>query len=444
MKSFKILGLTLFILIFAAGTKAQENGVLATANGQNYTVNDLDSETRQMYETLNKRLADEKTALLNQQIAEMLFVDEAARRKTTVDELIEAEAKRRITAPTEAQIKAVYDANASQIGGRPLAEIRPQIVEFLQRESRPKALYDFVGELKTKNKTVMNADVNSPGLLASDVLVTINGKPVTMQSFNEKNGLAISDFQAETYDRTGGSLKQLIYTSLLNLEAKNLGIGVEDLIAREISDKLRDFSDEERDLLQTALQNKLFQKYNAKILLKEPAPFVQKISTDDDPAKGTATAPVTVVMFSDFQCAACAATHPVLQKVLAGYGDKVRFVVRDFPLTQLHPNAFLAAKAADAAHAQGKFFEYTELLYANQNSLDAASLKKFAAQIGLNQKQFDADFESEKFTEEIKKDIKDGQSYGINGTPTIFVNGVKVRVLLASSFRAAIERALKK
>ncbi len=190
------------------------------------------------------------------------------------------------------------------------------------------------------------------------------------------------------------------------------------------------------------MQKRLFEKYNAKILLREPAPFVQKISVDDDPARGIPKAPVMVVMFTDFQCPACSATHPVLQNVLAEYGDKVRLVVRDFPLTQIHNNSLKAAQAAAAANAQGKFFEYTGLLYKNQNSLDIASLKRFATEIGLNQKQFAADLDSGRFAAEIKKDMADGASYGISSTPTVFVNGVKVRRLSVTAFRNAIDRAL--
>jgi protein-disulfide isomerase len=153
---------------------------------------------------------------------------------------------------------------------------------------------------------------------------------------------------------------------------------------------------------------------------------------------------VTVVMFSDFQCSACSATHPVLQKVLAEYGDKIRFVVRNFPLTTIHENAYQAALAANAANAQGKFFEYTEILYRNQDALDIESLKKYAGESGLNLSQFELDLQSERAAETLRKDMADGRSYGITGTPTIFVNGVKVRVITTDGFREAINKALKK
>lgn len=149
-------------------------------------------------------------------------------------------------------------------------------------------------------------------------------------------------------------------------------------------------------------------------------------------------------MFSDFQCSACGATHPILKKVIAEYGDKVRFVVRDFPLESVHENAFRSALAANAARVQGKFFEYIDVLYSNQESLDEASLKKYAVELGLNIKQFELDFSSEKTAAEVRKDMADGKHYGVGSTPTIYVNGVKVRRLSAENFRNVIGRALAK
>jgi protein-disulfide isomerase len=115
-----------------------------------------------------------------------------------------------------------------------------------------------------------------------------------------------------------------------------------------------------------------------------------------------------------------------------------------FRLCRFTKTLFNRQVAAGAAHAQGKFYEYTEVLYKNQTQLDAASLKKYAADLGLNIKQFEADLLNPKIADEIRKDIEDGKSYGIGGTPTVFVNGVKVRQLSPESFRRAIDRALRK
>ena len=133
-----------------------------------------------------------------------------------------------------------------------------------------------------------------------------------------------------------------------------------------------------------------------------------------------------------------------LKRVLDAYEDKIHFVVRDFPLENIHENAFRAALAANAARAQGKFFEYVDVLYRNQDALDKASLLKYAAELGLNGKQFELDFTDARAQAEVKKDQADGRSYGIGGTPAIFVNGVKVHRLSADAFRRAIDRALSK
>jgi protein-disulfide isomerase len=133
--------------------------------------------------------------------------------------------------------------------------------------------------------------------------------------------------------------------------------------------------------------------------------------------------------------------NPVLEEVLKSYGDKVRFVVRDFPLN-IHANARKAAEAADAANAQGKFFEYTALLFKRQNALDVPSLKKYASELGLDRARFDAALDSGTYSAEVRHDIQDGEIYGIDSTPTIFVNGVKLDTLSAEALHAAIDGAL--
>ena len=412
------------------------------AGGKNFTVKNLSPEAQQLWTSLPKSLAGARTELLAQQVADLLLEAESAARKMTIENLVETTIKKVPDPPAE-QIQAVYDANRDRLGGKTLAEVRPQIVAYLRREPEQKALVAMITELKTKHKPAFGKDVNAPNLKPADVLVTVAGKQITFQDFQNKNKQALYEYEAEAVEHIIDELREAVYSELLTMEATELKISASDIIAKEITDKMRDYTDDEREMLQTALENRLFTKYKAKFLIKEPAAVAQNISADDDPAKGLATAPVTVVMFSDFQCPTCAAVHPILSKIINEYGNKVRFVVRDFPLA-MHENAFLAAQAAAAANAQGKFFEYTELLYNNQKSLDADSLKRFATELNLDRARFDADLESRKFADEIRKDMADGKAYGVSGTPTIFVNGVKVRHLSARDFRKAIERALKK
>lgn len=443
MKILNKLALVCVFFLFTTFVFAQKEEILATANGQNYTIKDLDPATREAYEGLEKAITAERTELLGDQIANILYKDEAILRKMTVEKLLEVELAKRMVAPSATEIKAVYDANKEQIGNRSLEDVRPQIVNFLQREAYQKALTKYIAELKVKYKIIIGKDVNAPNLLETDILATVNNKPITAKTYNEKAGQTLYDLRMDVYEKVYNYLDTVIFTEITGLEAKKADLGTSELIAREITNKMKYFTDEERDKLENDFRQSLIKKYNVKFFLKEPASFVQKISVDDDPSQGSASAPVTVVMFSDFQCPACAATHPVLKQVISQYPNKIRFVVRDYPLIQIHQNAFQAAQAANAANVQGKFFEYAELLYNNQESLDIANLKRFAEEIGLNLKQFEADLTSGKFAEEVKKDMADGEEYGVSSTPTIFVNGIKVRSLSAKAFKQAIERALK-
>jgi len=196
-----------------------------------------------------------------------------------------------------------------------------------------------------------------------------------------------------------------------------------------------------RQQLERMMSEKLRQGAQVRLLISEPQAPTQAISTDDDPSRGVTTAPVTIVEFTDFQCPSCAAMHPVLEEALKLYGNKMRLVIRDFPLA-MHANARNAAEAANAAHAQGKFFEYAALLFKRQDALDVPSLKKYASELGLDRARFDAALDGGTFAAEVQRDIVDGEMYGIDGTPTIYVNGVLLRNLTAEDLRAAIDRAL--
>jgi len=441
MKLFSAI-LLLFLSFNAFAQKPDE--ILATANGQNFTARDLAPDVQQSFANLSKTLSETRRVLLEQAINEILFEREAAARKLTVEKLVETEVKAKVPAPTDKEIKAVYDANRANIGNQTLEEIRPQIVVYLRRDPEQKAYAEYVSQLKSKYKVALGKDVNALNLSRFEILATVGDKQISVESFEAKNKTTLSELEADVYEQARESLEQIVYSNLLVAEAKAQGVDAGSLIAREITDKLKDFSDAERSNLESALREKLFKKYNARILIKEIPPIVQSISTDRQPSRGNVNAPVTVVMFTDFQCPACAAVHPILQEVLKSYAGKIRFIVRDFPLTLIHKNAFQAALAANAAGAQGKFFEYVEILYQNQAKLDDESLLQYASRLGLDLKRLEADLKSKKFAPDVERDLADGKIYGITGTPTIYVNGVKIRLFSAENVKRAIERALKK
>lgn len=148
------------------------------------------------------------------------------------------------------------------------------------------------------------------------------------------------------------------------------------------------------------------------------------VSTDDDPVKGAANAKVTVIEFSDFQCPFCSRffsqSFGQIEKDYIDTG-KVLFVYRDFPLDSIHPQAVPGALAANCANEQGKFWEYHDKIFQNQESMSDASYKAWAAELGLNTQQFNQCYDSKKYQSEVQKDFQDGAAAGVSGTPTFFI-----------------------
>jgi protein-disulfide isomerase len=142
-----------------------------------------------------------------------------------------------------------------------------------------------------------------------------------------------------------------------------------------------------------------------------------------DHAQGPVDAPVTLVEYGDYQCPYCGAAYPIIKAVQARLGDKLRFVFRNFPLQQAHPYAELAAEAAEAAGAQGKFWEMHDALYENQAELGQELIEMLVERLGLDAERFEADLEGRAFQARVKHDFMGGVRSGVNGTPSLFING---------------------
>ena len=155
--------------------------------------------------------------------------------------------------------------------------------------------------------------------------------------------------------------------------------------------------------------------------------------TANDHIKGKTDSQIVLVEYADFQCPACKAYFGILKTVEKEYGDRVAFVYRHFPLTQ-HLNADTAAQAAEAAGKQGKFWEMHDKLFESQDMWASLSAKEaenvfngYAAGLGLDAVRFKADIISDEITERIDNDFKSGLQSGVNGTPTFFLQGIKVQ-----------------
>jgi len=197
-----------------------------------------------------------------------------------------------------------------------------------------------------------------------------------------------------------------------------------------------------------------------------PPVVVDNVSADDDPSWGPADAKVTIVEFSDFQCPYCSRfVSQAYPQIKQQYEGKVRFVFRDFPLSTIHPWAEKGAEAAGCANEQGKFWEYHDAIFQNQTALtekystaaaaqpaDAAAalaavvdtLKSTATDLGLDTAAFNQCLDSGARAQEIQKDYQDGISYGVQGTPAFYVNGLLISGAQPfANFQAAIDAALQ-
>ncbi len=185
----------------------------------------------------------------------------------------------------------------------------------------------------------------------------------------------------------------------------------------------------------------LLKNSRAKTIKVVDLTFVRTFEMAGSPVLGTSGAPVSVVVFDDFQCPYCARLAPQLKQVQADYPDQVKVVFKNFPLRS-HPFARTAAIAAMAAHRQGKFWEYHDLVFANYNQLDDGKFRQFAEELKLDLERFEKDREDPETWSVVNRDAREGIDAGVRGTPTVFVNGRLLKNKNPEGFAAAIDEAL--
>ncbi len=147
--------------------------------------------------------------------------------------------------------------------------------------------------------------------------------------------------------------------------------------------------------------------------------------SEQDHVWGNPMANVEMVEYGDYECPYCGRAYPIVKMIKSEFGDSIRFVFRNFPLTKIHPHAFVAALAAEAASRQGKFWEMHDLVFENQRRLTEARINLLAEQLGLDPTRFQIDLQDPVLTEKVKSDFDSGIRSGVNRTPTFFFNGEK-------------------
>jgi protein-disulfide isomerase len=289
---------------------------------------------------------------------------------------------------------------------------------------------------------------------AGQPLAQVDGVAITAEEVDKALAAELSKLHEQIYELRRQKVEALIAERLLATEAAKRGISVPALVDAEVTPKVRVVTEQEvdtfykankarlkgteaslREQIRTHLQK---QKLSAQrdvfihslraqatvvVLLESPPPLRIPISVDGAPFKGSATAPVTIVKFEDFQCPFCKQVQPTFDQLLSRYGDKVRLVHRDFPIDSLHPQARQAAEAARCATDQGKFWAYHDILYANAPKAGPDQLKTYARELGLDLPAFDQCLTSGKHQAAVQKDIEEGTRAGVTGTPAFFIDG---------------------
>jgi protein-disulfide isomerase len=171
--------------------------------------------------------------------------------------------------------------------------------------------------------------------------------------------------------------------------------------------------------------------------------LTMNFDTKSAPSFGSANSPITVVEFGDFQCPFCSQVASVVRSWQKNYVGTIRVVFRQFPVPSLHPDSVAAAEASLCAKDQEKFWEYYDILYANQADLSVKALKQYAQNLGLDTKKFNDCVDARNYRLQVESDIQDGMAAGVTGTPTWFVNNVKLEGAVPAIIWDEIFRRLK-
>ena len=171
--------------------------------------------------------------------------------------------------------------------------------------------------------------------------------------------------------------------------------------------------------------------------------FVHTIDTNGSPFEGPADAPITLTLFTDFECPYCSKMGPLIDEVLKRNPKTVKVVLKNMPL-KFHKMARPAAYAALAAHEQGKFWEYHDLLFKNQDKLTATTFEEHATELKLDLAKFKVDIKSPETLAKVEKDLTDAKKAGVTGTPTVFINGRRPQQRSPQAYQAIINEELLK
>lgn len=296
--------------------------------------------------------------------------------------------------------------------------------------------------------------INAQSAQKSQPVAVVGDEVITAQELEKALGQELASLQEQIHKLKKEKLEALIEEKLLTQEAAKQGVSVDALLEAEVNAKVEPATEPEIEALVQVNKDRFMGKEEtlrervrdflkerklearrrdyleslraeAKVVIHLPPPEVYRaeVSVDGAPVRGPENAPVTLVKFEDFHCPYCDRVQATLAALQSRYGDKLKIVHRDFPLDTLHPLARKSHEAARCAGAQGQFWAYHDLLYADKPSTTVEELVADAEKVGLDRKVFEECLNSGTYAPAVEKDIQLGNSLGLTGTPSFFING---------------------
>lgn len=449
---------------------AAQSPAVATVNGEQILGRDL-TASKPRVEEVQKLISTAGKDQLDVWIKNRLLQQEIQKRGLSYNKLIQDEVVGKTSSPTEEEARQYYSSNRKLFVGEYEA-YRDYIIEVLERANQQKRLDAYLAELRGRARVQVHPA--GAGSDATRVLASVNEEKVTSAELEDTVKQYVFSLQAEIYNAQLSEVESQVAEKLIEQEAKRRSVPKEQLIEQEITSKARKITDDDvvrffiengsqinepfervksriaEYLRQEALQQArdtlvetLYKQAKVSVLLAEPEPPLVHLSDVADISIGSLDAPITIVEFTDYQCPTCANAHPIVDQVLKTYGSKVRLVLRNLPL-YIHANAPKAAEAAHCAAAQGKYREYSDLLYQNQNELDVRFLKIYAEKLGLDRAKFNQELDSGKYASLVKRDMEEADRLNVHSTPTFFVNKRLLSTGISfESFQKRIDRELE-
>jgi len=293
------------------------------------------------------------------------------------------------------------------------------------------------------------AETSTTGTQSGEtVLAEVDGIKLTLAEFEAKRPTGLFQARNNFYEAERKAVDEFVNEYLLNRAAQKEGLTVSELLDRHT--KAGGFQQPSEETLRVyfegvdttepyeALRDKIIEAIRTRRQARAKTAYLQKLrseakisfelapvraplSLQDAPVKGSVDAPVMLVEFADYECPYCQQIQPVVDKILADYKGRVAFAFKDFPLP-MHTHAQKAAEAAHCAQAQGKYWEFHDLLFTTRQ-YDTAQLKEAARTLQLNADTFGQCLDSGKHSQAVKKQFDESQLLGLPGTPAFFVNG---------------------